>query len=144
MAITQCVPSSFKTEVMNGTHDLTNGGDSIFVALYLSSAVLDATTTAYTATGETSGTGYVAGGQAVTGNTDPAASGTTSYWTPSGLTLVWAASSFTARGAMVYNSTKANKVICILDFGADKTCSASDFTITWPTNDATSALIRAA
>ena len=145
MAITQSLCTSFKVELLQGLHDFTaSTGDTFYVALYTSSATLGASTTAYTATGEASGTNYTAGGKAVTGNTTPTSSGTTAYTTPSGSTLTWAASTITARGCMLYNQTTSNRAVCILDFGSDKSSSAGNFTINWPTNDVTNALIRIA
>ena len=139
MAITQCVPTSFKAELVSGTHNFAVAGDTFKIALYTSSATLDATTTAYTSTNEVVGTGYTAGGNTLTGqlvNT----SGTTAYVDFADST--WAASTITARGAMIYNSTDANKVVCILDFGVDKSSSASSFVITFPSADATNAILR--
>lgn len=139
MAITQCVPTAFKNEIMIGTHNLGAAGDTIKIALYTSSATLDATTTAYTATNEVSGTGYVAGGNTLSGQV-VTTSGTTAYLDFSDTT--WAGSTITARGAMIYNSSKSNKAIAILDFGSDKSSSASSFVITFPSADATNAILR--
>lgn len=139
MAIVQAVCTSFKSELLIGTHIF--GTDTLYIALYQSSATLGASTTAYTVTGEASGTGYVAGGKALTSVT-VTTSGTTVYVTfanPS-----WAGSSITARGALIYNSSKANRAIATIDFGADKTTSGTTFTINLPTADATNAIIRIA
>lgn len=139
MAISQCMVSSFKQQILLGEHNLDT--DVIKIALYTSTATLDASTTAYSANNEVVGTGYVAGGKTLTGAT-VSLSGTTAYVDFSDVT--WSSSSITARGALIYNSSKSNKAIAVLDFGADKTSSASDFTIQFPTNDASSAVIRIA
>ena len=140
--------TSFKKELMFGVHDFANGADTMKMALYTSSATLDATTTAYSATNETSGTGYSAGGQALT-NVDPATSGTTAYTDFADET--WSTASITARGALIYNSTPnttsiavTNPSVVVLDFGADKTSTAGDFTVVFPTADASNAMIRIA
>ena len=136
IAQTQC--TSFKAECYQGIHDLLN--DTIKMALYDSTADLGASTTAYTATGEISGTGYSAGGQVISGvtvNYD----GVTAY--VNFANVVWNPAAFTARGALIYNSSKANRAIAVLDFGSDKTVT-STFTVTMPANTASSALIRTA
>jgi hypothetical protein len=105
MAITQAICTSFKAELMQALHDFTiTTGDAFFVALYTSSATLGATTTAYSATNEASGAGYVAGGKQFTSLITPLTSGTTAYTTPGGSTLTWAASTITARGCLIYNT----------------------------------------
>jgi hypothetical protein len=134
--------TSFKGELLNGTHLIkTTSGDTFKMALYTNSATLDATTTAYTATGETSGTNYTAAGNSMT-NIDPLTSGTTGYVQWSNVTF--STVSITARGALIYNSSKSNKAVCVLDFGADKTATAGDFVVTMPTNSSSTALIRIA
>lgn len=140
MAITQAMCTSFKVDLLDGEHDF--GADTFKIALYTSSATLDATTTAYSATNETSGTGYSAGGNTLTVSTTPTSSGTTAYLSFSNTT--WSTASITARGALIYNSTNANKAVAVLDFGSDKTSTAGDFTIQFPTADASNAIIRIA
>ena len=139
MAITQAICSSFKAELLGGGHDLDTSGDTIKIALYTSSASLSSSTTAYSATNEASGTGYSAGGNTLAGQV-VATSGTVSYvdFTDS----TWASSSITARGALIYNSTASDAAIAVLDFGADKTSSSTDFTVVFPSADSTSAIIR--
>lgn len=140
MAITQCVVTSFKTELFTATHDFSaSGGHSFKLALYTSSATLGASTTAYTATNEVSGTGYSAGGVALT-NIEPTSSGTVSYIDFAD--AAWAASSITARGGLIYNTSSSNAAVAVLDFGADKTSSASTFTVIFPAATPTSAIIR--
>lgn len=136
IAQSQC--TSFKAECYQGIHDLLT--DTIKMALYDSTADLSAATTAYTTTGEITGTGYVAGGETMTGVTINT-SGSVAYVNFSN--VVWNPAEFTARGALIYNSSKANRAIAVLDFGADKTATTT-FTVTMPANTSTSALIRSA
>lgn len=140
MAITQAMCTSFKVDLLDGEHDF--GVDTFKIALYTSSATLGATTTAYSATNETSGTGYTAGGNTLTVSVTPTSSGTTAYISFANTT--WSTASITARGALIYNSTNANKAVAVLDFGSDKTSTAGDFTINFPTADASNAIIRIA
>jgi hypothetical protein len=156
MAITQAICTSFKQELLQGIHNFTNGsgggtttttgtGNAFKLALYTSSATLDATTTAYTVTNEVSGTGYSAGGGALT-NVTPTTSGTTALTDFADLTF--SSATITARGALIYNSSTtagtANRAVVVLDFGGDKSSSAGDFTIQFPTADASNAIIRIA
>lgn len=141
--------TSFKQQLLEGAHDFrSSGGDTFYMALYTNSATLDASTTAYTTSGETtntSGSAYVAGGQALA-NVNPTTSGTTAF--TDFADEVWATASFTARGALIYNTTPAhtytNPSVVVLDFGSDKTASAGDFTVIFPTADASNAIIRIA
>ena len=143
MAITQALCTSFKQELLVGTHDFTTTtGSSFKMALYTSSATLGATTTAYTATNEVSGTGYTATGQALT-NVTPTTSGTTALTDFADET--WTSATITARGALIYNDTAAgDPSVLVLDFGADKTSTAGDFTVVFPAADASNAIIRSA
>lgn len=143
MAITQAMCTSFKQELLTGTHDFTNStGNTFKCALYTSSATLGASTTAYTATNEVSGTNYTATGNTLT-NVTPTTSGTTAYTDFADTT--WSASTITARGALIYNDTAAgDPAVVVLDFGSDKTSTAGDFTIQFPTADASNAIIRIA
>ena len=143
MAITQAMCTSFKQELLQAKHDFTNGtGNTFKLALYTSSATLGASTTAYSATNEASGTGYSAGGSALT-NVTPTTSGTTAFTDFADLTFSTA--TITARGALIYNDTQAgDPSVVVLDFGSDKSSSAGDFTITFPTADASNAIIRIA
>ena len=148
MAITQAMCTSFKVELLNGIHafgtTVARGGttaDSMYIALYTSSASLDATTTAYSVTNEVSGTGYTAGGNSLTA-VAPTSSGTTAFTDFNDTT--WSTATITARGALIYNSTQSNKAVAVLDFGADKTATAGDFTIVFPAADASNAIIRIA
>ena len=134
MSLSQTLTTSFKQQLLQGVHDFDT--DTFKVALYTASADLNATTTVYTATGEVSGTGYAAGGDATT--TSVSVTDTTAFVNFSN--VVWTAA-LTARGALIYNSSKSNKAVAILDFGADKT-SVTTFTVTMPANTSTTALIR--
>lgn len=143
--ILQCLTTSFKKQLLEGVHDFrVTGGDTFKIALYSSTASLDSSTTAYTATGEVSGTGYTSGGAVLT-NIDPEASGTTGF-TNFG-TVTWSAT-LTARGALIYNTTPAhtytNPSVMVIDFGMDRSSVSGVFTITFPTNNAQNALIRLA
>jgi len=135
--------TSFKKELLEAVHNfLLSGGDTFKIALYTNSAAFTAATTAYTATNEVTGTNYVAGGNTLT-RIDPASSGTTAFTDFADTT--WASSTITARGAMIYNDTAAgNPAVVILDFGSDKTSTNGDFTVVFPTADATNAVIRIA
>jgi len=141
--------TSFKKELLYGVHDfdLANG-DTFKIALYDNNASFTAATTAYTATDEVSGTGYSAGGGALT-NVDPTSSGTTALTDFQDETF--SSATITARGALIYNTTPnttsisvTNPTVVVLDFGADKTSTAGDFTIVFPTADASNAIIRIA
>jgi hypothetical protein len=136
MAFDQTLTTSFKQEILLGVHDLDT--DTLKMALYLGSANLGAATTVYTTAGETSGAGYVAGGNTLTGVT-VLTSGTTAYVDFANSS--WNPASFTARGALIYNASKGDKAIAVLDFGADKT-TTTVFTVQMPANTATNALIR--
>tara|TARA_R110002153_G_scaffold124196_1_gene270352 strand:+ start:2506 stop:2940 length:435 start_codon:yes stop_codon:yes gene_type:complete len=135
--------TSFKKELLEAVHNFTlSGGDTFKIALYTNSAAFTAATTAYTATNEVTGTNYVAGGNTLT-RIDPTSSGTTAFTDFADTT--WASSTITARGAMIYNDTAAgNPAVVILDFGSDKTSTSGDFTVVFPTADATNAIIRIA
>ena len=136
MAITQAMATSFKSEILQEGHNLAS--DTIKIALYSSSATLGATTTAYTTSNEITGTGYTAGGVTLT-NQQVATSGTTAYFDADDPT--WTSASFTARGALLYNSTNSDKAIAVLDFGGDFTVSSGTFRIVFPAAG-TSAIVR--
>jgi len=135
--------TSFKTELMTGTHNFTaSTGNTFKLALYDNSASFTAATTAYTTSNEISGSGYSAGGSALT-NVTPTSSSTTAFTDFDDLTFSTA--TITARGALIYNDTAAgDPSVVVLDFGGDKTSTAGDFKIVMPTADATNALIRIA
>lgn len=143
MAISQAMCTSFKVELLTGTHNFTNStGDTFKIALYTSSATLGASTTAYSTSNEIPSTGnYSAGGNTLTSVT-PAASGTTALTDFADTT--WSSSTITANGALIYNSSKSNKAVAVLAFGGDKSSSNGDFTIVFPAADASNAIIRIA
>jgi len=160
MAITQAMCTSFKSELLLGTHDFRPsaqvGADVFKLALYTSSASIDANTTAYSSTNEVVGSNYVAGGSNLTN----IGVGTTNINTTSGVgfvdfaDLTFSNVTVTARGALIYNSTPStndnanvaltNAAVCVLDFGSDKTSTDGDFTIIFPAFDASNAIIRIA
>lgn len=139
--------TSFKQELLVGSHNFTaSTGDTFKLAMYTNSASFDASTTDYTATNEVSGTGYSAGGGTLT-NVTPTTSGTTALTDFADLTF--SSSTITARGALIYNTTTGGgtgttDTVIVLDFGSDKSSSAGDFTIVFPTADASNAIIRIA
>jgi hypothetical protein len=142
--------TSFKTELLTGTHDFTNGtGNTFKIALFRATASIvgtyGAATTNYSdVTGnsdEASGTGYSAGGNTLT-NVTPTSSGTTAF--TDFVDTTWSTATITASGALIYNSSASDAAVAVLDFGGDKTSTAGDFTIVFPTADATDAIIRIA
>lgn len=143
MAITQAMCTSFKKALLDGEMDFSSDTSQTFkIALYTSSASLDASTTAYSATNEVSGTGYTAGGNTLT-VVAPTTSGTTAYLDFSDTT--WSTATMTARGALIYVANGGtNPAVAVLDFGGDKTSTAGDFTIQFPTADASNAIVRIA
>ena len=142
MAITQSMATSFKKELLEGKHNfLASGGNSFKLALYTSSATMGAATTAFTTTNQAAGTNYTSGGNALT-NVNPASSGTTAFTDFADLTF--GTCTITARGCMIYNDTNADRNVAVFDFGGDKTSTAGSFTITFPTADASNAIIRIA
>ena len=141
MAITQTLCTSFKVALLNGEMDFSADSSQTFkLALFTSSATLDATTTAYSTTNEVSGTGYTAGGNTLTIAANPASSGTTAFLDFADTTF--ASSSITARGALIYKSGGGDPAIAVIDFGEDKQTSSADFVIQFPTADKTNAIIR--
>jgi hypothetical protein len=135
--------TSFKQELLTGTHNFTNStGNTFNIALYTNSASFTASTTAYTATNEVTGSGYTAKGNALT-NVTPTTGGTTAFTDFADST--WSTATITARGAMIFNDTAAgDPSVVILDFGGDKTSTAGEFKIVMPTADSTNAIIRIA
>jgi hypothetical protein len=144
MAIAQTMCTSFKVALLDGEMDFSSNTSQTFkIALFTSSADLDADTTAYAVTNEASGTGYTAGGATLTIATNPTATSGTAYLTFS--TVTWTTSSITARGALIYRSSgTGNNAVAVLDFGADKTTLGSTFTVTFPTADNNTAIVRVA
>ena len=151
MPNTQAMCTSFKGELLTGTHNFgtapvraSGSADTFKAALYLASATINASTTAYTTTGEVSGTNYTAGGVTVTNATAPTTSGTTAYWTPSAslvFTNVTLSTAFDC--VLIYNSTQSNRAVSVHTFGS-QTVTAGTYTLTMPTNGAGTALINIA
>lgn len=137
MAITTGMCTSFKEEILKAIHDFTS--DTFKIALYTNSASLGASTTAYTTSNETSGTGYSAGGATLT-TVSPTNSGGVAYVDFNDVSFT--SSSITARGALIYNSSKANRAVAVYDFGADQSSSNSTFTIQFPAALSSSAILR--
>ena len=150
MAITQAMCTSFKTQLLTGTHNFATDGNAFKLALYAigsggksnTTATLGATTTVLVTTGEVASSGtYVTGGLALT-KVAPTASGTTAITDFGDRSFTTA--SITARGALIYNDTNGNKAVAVLDFGSNKTSTSGTFTIQFPTFDASNAIIRIA
>ncbi|HXJ40743.1 MAG TPA: hypothetical protein VNH18_15790 [Bryobacteraceae bacterium] len=152
MANTQSICKSFRVELLNGIHAFGTtvvragtGADTFKAALYLASATVDSTTTAYSATGEVSGTNYTAGGITVTNGNAPANTGGTgviAFWTPSA-NFVWNTVTLSTAfdAVLLYNSSQGNKAVAVFTFGS-QTVTAGNFTLTMPTNDLSTGLIR--
>ena len=145
MAITSAICTSFKVEVLKGVHNFTaTTGNTFKIALYDSDATLGASTTAFSSSEEitnTSGTAYTSGGATLTSVT-PVASSTTAVCDFADVS--YSSASFTANGALIYNSSDSNAAVCAIAFGSDKTATNGTFTIQFPTADATNAIIRLA
>ncbi len=154
MANTQSMTTSFMGQLLTGTHNFgvapiraATTADTFKAALYLTSATVNAATTAYSSTGEVTGTGYTAGGVAVTNATVPAATNTSAtagvaYWTPSASITYTSVTLSTAFDAvLIYNSTQGDKAVSVHTFGS-QTITAGTFTLTMPTNDTSTALLR--
>jgi hypothetical protein len=146
MSIAQTTTTSFRVELLQAVHNFGPTSPNTFkIALYTASASLDATTTVYTTSDEVVGTGYTAGGNTLVINVSPT-SGNNTAGIPTAYIdfsdTSWSGASFTARAALIYNSTQSNKSVAILDFGADKTVTGNTFTIQFPTADANNAIVR--
>ena len=135
--ITQTQTTSFKEELYEGVHNLLT--DTIKIALYDANADLGAATTVYSTDNEITGTGYSAGGVTLTGAT-VSSSGTTAYVSFDNAS--WSSATFTCRGALIYNSSKANRSVAVLNFGSDKVVTDGTFTVTFPPDTADNAIIR--
>lgn len=146
MAIAQTATTSFKVELLQAVHNFgPTSPDTFKIALYTGAASIGPTTTVYTTSNEASGTGYTAGGQTLVISTSPT-SGNNSSGVPTSFVsftnVSWANSSFTARGALIYNVSKGNKSVAVLDFGSDKTTNNDTFEVIFPTPDANNAIVR--
>jgi hypothetical protein len=146
MTIAQTATTSFKVELPQGIHNFgPTSPDTFKIALYTAAANLDAATAVYTTSGEVVGAGYTVGGNTLVISVTPVAANNiagvpTSYWSFANTT--WSGATFTARGALIYNSTEGNKSVAVLDFGSDKTVNNTAFQIVFPTPDANSAIVR--
>ena len=138
MSIQQGLTTSFKQQMVQGQQNLS--ANTLKMALYTAFVTLGPDTTAYSTTNEATGIGYTAGGVTMTGVTSNTSTDGVVYINfDNG---VWSNASFTVRGALIYNASQSNASVAVLDFGSDKTCSNQTFTVTMPTNTATTALIR--
>jgi hypothetical protein len=139
MALTQSVCSTFKQQLLEGIHNFAaSGGDTFKIALYTSSANLDSSTTVYTSSGESSGTGYTAGGATLT-NAGTGLTGTTAFLDFDDYT--WTSATISAAGALIYNATEGNKAVAVLSFGSTYSSTNGNFTITFPAATSTTAVI---
>lgn len=142
MPITQAMVTSFKVEILQGVHNFGPTSPDVFkIALYTSSANLDATTTVYSTSNEVVSANYTAGGQNLTVSTTPTSGGTTAYLSFAS-PVTWSGVTFTARGALIYNATEGNKAVAVLSFGTDQTVSGGDFNIIFPAATSTTAILR--
>jgi hypothetical protein len=146
MTIAQTATTSFKVELLQAVHNFGPTSPNTFkVALYTAAANLGATTTVYTTSNEVTGSGYTAGGNTLVISTSPTSGNNTSGIPTAFASFTnssWANATFTARGALIYNSTQGNKSVAVLDFGSDKTVNNDTFQIIFPTPDANSAIVR--
>lgn len=149
MAISQTLATSFKVEILDGIHNFGVGvirastaADTFKIALYSTLATLDSTTTVYTTLNEVTGTGYTAGGNTLVISQVPTSTSTeTTAWL-NFANSSWTTASFSADGALIYNSTQGNKAVAVLNFGGTKTATAQTFTVTFPASTSDAAIIR--
>lgn len=148
MAITQAMPTSFKVEILDGIHNFgtgvvraTTAADTFKMALYTSSATLDASTTVYSSSNEVSSVNYTAGGLVLIVSVVPTSGGTTAYLSFSS-PVTWSGVSFSTIGALIYNSTQGNKAVAVLSFGGTQTVSGGDFNVIFPAAGSTTAILR--
>ena len=149
MAISQAVCNTFKRDLLKGFHDFASGGSTFKIALFTSSASLGASTEDYSTSNETSGTGYVAGGVALTGQSVTGSTSATTAYVDWSADAQWTSASFTANGAMIYNTTtdggsSTTDSVCILAFGGDFTATAGTFTVQFPAPGVSTAILRLA
>ena len=144
MAISQAMCTSFKKELLEGKHDFSSAGHTFKIALFSAAATLSAGTTNFTTSGEVVGSGYTTGGETIT-QSEPTTDGTTGFVDFNNVTFTGV--TLTARGAVIYNSTtegssSTTNAVCVLDFSADQTANAGNFTISFPSADGTNAIVR--
>jgi hypothetical protein len=144
MAISQAMCTSFKKELLEGKHDFSSAGHTFKIALFSAAATLSAGTTNFTTSGEVTGSGYTTGGETIT-QSEPTTDGTTGFVDFNNVTFTGV--TLTARGAVIYNSTtegssNTTNAVCVLDFSADQTANAGNFTVSFPSADGTNAIVR--
>ena len=149
MAIAQAVCNTFKRDLLKGFHDFASGGDTFKIALYLDTASLDDTTEDYSVTNETSGAGYSAGGETLTGQSVTGSTSATTAYVDWSNDAEWTSASFTANGAMIYNTTtdggsSTTDAVCILAFGGNFTATSGTFTVQFPAPGTGTAILRLA
>ena len=149
MSISQTLATSFKVEILDGIHNFGVGvirastaADTFKIALYSTLATLDATTTVYTTLNEVTGTGYVAGGNTLVISQAPTSTSTETVAWLNFANSSWTSASFSADGALIYNSTQGNKAVAVLNFGGTKTATSQTFTVTFPASTSDAAIIR--
>ena len=146
MSILQTATTSFKVELLQAVHNFGPTSPNTFkLALYTAAADIGYTTTVYTTTNEVVGTGYTAGGNTLVISTSPTSGNNTANIPTAYISFnnsSWTNATFTARAALVYNSSQGNKAVAILDFGSDKTVNNDTFQVIFPTPDANSAIVR--
>ena len=149
MAISQTLATSFKVEILDGIHNFGVGvirastaADTFKIALYSTLATLDSTTTVYTTQDEVTGTGYTAGGNTLVISQVPTSTSTETVAWLNFANSSWTTASFSADGALIYNSTQGNKAVAVLNFGGTKTATAQTFTVTFPASTSDAAIIR--
>ena len=149
MAISQTLATSFKVEILDGIHNFGVGvvrastaADTFKIALYSTLATLNSTTTAYSATDEITGTGYTAGGNTLVISQVPTSTNTETVAWLNFANSSWPSATFSANGALIYNSTQGNKAVAVLNFGSTKTTTNQTFTVTFPASSSSAAIIR--
>jgi hypothetical protein len=146
MSILQGATTSFKVELLQAVHNFGPTSPNTFkIALYTAAADINASTTVYSTTNEVTGTGYTAGGNTLVISTSPTSGNNSSSIPTAYISFTntsWTSATFTARAALIYNTSQSNKSVAVLDFGADKTVSNDTFQIIFPTPDANSAIVR--
>ena len=149
MAISQTLATSFKVEILDGIHNFGVGvirastaADTFKIALYSTLATLDAATTVYTSLNEVTGTGYVAGGNTLVISQAPTSTSSETVAWLNFANSSWTSASFSADGALIYNSTQGNKAVAVLNFGSTKTATSQTFTVTFPASTSSAAIIR--
>ena len=149
MALVQTLATSFKVEILDGIHNFgtgviraTTAADTFKIALYTANATLNATTTVYTTDNEVTGTGYIAGGNTLVISQVPTSTNTETVAWLNFANSSWPNATFSANGALIYNSTQGNKAVAVLNFGSTKTTTNQTFTVTFPASTSSAAIIR--